>query len=272
MKLKQHNISYIDLLKTIDAKFIAMREAKNNPKERICCLRHDVDNSLDSALIMAELEYKNSISSTYFLLHTAGYFDYSIKLRDACKQLLELGHEVGLHNDAISVWLNTKENIKDIIEKPLNFLRDVGAEIVGTASHGPGNAVSEGFINYIIWKEADTSIHSKASIVEFKIRLEENKAYFGNNIIDRYYLSDFGLLYEACFFKYDAYLADSGSTFVGLETGDEYIKLRRESKITNEEVRTSLNFGVGVIDKFNKYEKGLLQCLFHPCWWGSVYE
>lgn len=64
--------------------------------ERICILRHDVDRKLKNALIMAELEYRMGIKSTYYFRYPYT-FDPNIILNIA-----SLGHEIGYHYETLA--------------------------------------------------------------------------------------------------------------------------------------------------------------------------
>lgn len=64
-------------------------------------LRHDIDQSLDAALPIAEIESSRGWSATYFvLLQTEMYNPFSSSSEAALHRLLELGHDIGLHIDA----------------------------------------------------------------------------------------------------------------------------------------------------------------------------
>src|SRR5919199_3779509 len=65
-------------------------------------LRHDVDERLDSALVLARLEADRALRATYFVLHTAPYW-HEPDLLPRLLRLQELGHEVGLHNDLVTL-------------------------------------------------------------------------------------------------------------------------------------------------------------------------
>ena len=61
-------------------------------------LRHDVDDRLESALELARREHARGLRATYFVLHTAPYWERE-DLVDRLRELQALGHEVGWHND-----------------------------------------------------------------------------------------------------------------------------------------------------------------------------
>jgi hypothetical protein len=61
-------------------------------------LRHDVDLSLDAALMLAELEAEAGAHATYFLMTRSVFYNLaSPEGERALARLRELGHRVGLH-------------------------------------------------------------------------------------------------------------------------------------------------------------------------------
>jgi hypothetical protein len=61
-------------------------------------LRHDVDLSLDAALVLAELEAEEDASATYFLMTESVFYNLaSSEGVRATARLRELGHRIGLH-------------------------------------------------------------------------------------------------------------------------------------------------------------------------------
>ena len=98
-------------------------------------LRHDVDVRLDAALRLAELEHERGLRATYFVLNTARYWRKP-GLLDALLRIQDLGHEVGWHNDLVSMEVVDGTNTVDYLHRELARLRAAGVDIVGTAAHG----------------------------------------------------------------------------------------------------------------------------------------
>lgn len=119
-------------------------------RKHYAILRHDVDCSLCNALAMAKIKSNLGIKSSYFLLHPDGvlckknYFGQVENgkleifpwLIDAALYLQDLGHEVGLHNDLVSLWIGTGMHPRNALGEMLNLLRAKGINIVGTVAHG----------------------------------------------------------------------------------------------------------------------------------------
>lgn len=69
-------------------------------RQRALILRHDIDMCPKRALTMASAEESRGITSTYFVMLTSNLYNpFSRDCRVALRELLQLGHEVGLHFD-----------------------------------------------------------------------------------------------------------------------------------------------------------------------------
>jgi hypothetical protein len=61
-------------------------------------VRHDVDMSLDAAVLMAELEASEGVAATYFLMTRSDFYNLDGSVgRRTLARLRDLGHRVGLH-------------------------------------------------------------------------------------------------------------------------------------------------------------------------------
>ncbi|MDB6097040.1 MAG: hypothetical protein JWM09_1318 [Francisellaceae bacterium] len=88
-------------------------------------LRHDVDFSLDYALEMAEIEFKNNIKSIYFVLTSSEFYNiHSVSNRRAMQQILKFGHEIGLHFDA-SIYPENDQNLENYASNECNLIEDI---------------------------------------------------------------------------------------------------------------------------------------------------
>ncbi len=213
----------------------------------VISIRHDVDKDLDKALEMARFEYKNGIRSTYFLLHTASYFDYTQLFLEKCQEIQNMSHEIGIHNNSIIEWMKLCEGnwdrpLRTGLLAPVDFLRQGGIEIKGTSAHGSDDNYKYGALNYEVWKEYDP-------------KMNLGLGYKG----EQFSLEEFDLEYEAYFLPYTHYLSDSGGNWLGLKVDGPKMF---ERDILNSE----RNIGLDIIDDFNK-DGGFLQILIHPCWW-----
>lgn len=124
-----------------------LREASRViPYEDVACeasvagsiaMRHDVDHSIDKAVHFAEWENAHSFKSTYFILHSAPYWDHSDHFKRQVALIDELGHEVGLHNDALCAMEGDMIAAAELLVMRKVELEDiVGHAIGGIADHG----------------------------------------------------------------------------------------------------------------------------------------
>jgi hypothetical protein len=72
--------------------------------ERACFLRHDCDNDLVAAQATARIEAKMAVQSTWFVMMRSAMYNLMAPTnRSLVHQILELGHDLGLHFDAADV-------------------------------------------------------------------------------------------------------------------------------------------------------------------------
>jgi len=258
IRRKGDNADYFEFLKSLldrDVEVLTFKElvTKGKKNKKNIILRHDIDYCLESAVEIARIEEKAGVRSTFFLLPPGSpkslYFDYSRKFVNKCKRISDSGHDLGLHNNALTKHLNTNENLRAILKKPLDFLRKKGIEICGTSCHGDPLCYNVKYYNYEIWKEFDPSKNEPLN--RWKI--------------DKVSLNDFGLLYEANFLDYDFYLSDSGGEWRGIVINKKIPKYFERSLAKSEH-----NIGIAVVDEFKKADKGVFQILTHPCWWEAI--
>lgn len=103
-------------------------------------LRHDVDYSPGAALRMAMLEARAGWRATYFLLPNGPYYNLLAPEHAGFpRQLVELGHEVGLHYDArfFAGFLPPERDA--ILDAQAELLATLsGARVASIAMHQPG--------------------------------------------------------------------------------------------------------------------------------------
>ena len=69
-------------------------------KRKQCILRHDIDFDIRKSLELAKIEHDLGAKSTFFvLLKTDFYNPFSKKSLDMLKEIIKLGHTIGLHFD-----------------------------------------------------------------------------------------------------------------------------------------------------------------------------
>lgn len=124
---------------------VPLRELMSPQKERktFIALRFDVDMEPLTAIRLARYNARYGIPSSFFLLHTAYYYGIvrnrifyrNPLLKDWVKALIVAGCEIGLHTDALSMYLDEGIDGAMAITEEINWLRMQGAHIHGTAGH-----------------------------------------------------------------------------------------------------------------------------------------
>jgi hypothetical protein len=155
-------------------------------------LRHDVDLRLDSALELARLEHARDLRATYFVLHTAPYWDEP-DLLARVRGLQDLGHEIGFHNDLVTLERVHGGDPRAGLQVALARLRGAGIDVVGAAAHGSPWCHRLGFHNNYVFAGWDEPVPGFPS-TEVSEKLDP---------------AEFGLEYEAYHVPRDAYFSDS---------------------------------------------------------------
>ena len=121
----------------------------HNWKQKSGCviLRHDIDYDLSKSVKMAQFEKKIGIKSTYFVLVTSDLYNVFSKTSEDClKEILDCGHEIGLHFDEVR-YPELEGNIEAIRERIINeskLLESVICSKVSTVSmHRPSKLMLE---------------------------------------------------------------------------------------------------------------------------------
>lgn len=176
----------------------------------VISIRHDVDRDLDSALEMARIEHKHGVKSTYFILHTARY--YSVTRTDHSKHneniipVLkkmqdEYGHEIGWHNDLVTLQCVFGIEPKRYLRKELRWLKKNGIDIRGVAAHGSKHCKDHGYLNnyfFIDFPETDEHYPNNECVMIDR----------SEHTISKASLEDFGFEYEAYHLDNDRYFSD----------------------------------------------------------------
>lgn len=101
--------------------------------------RHDVDLSPHRALKLAKVENEAQISATYFLhLQSQFYNLFEPEITAIIRDIMSLGHIVGLHFDATGRNVLTYDDLKKYLKIDKNILENMFGQKVGVFSfHNP---------------------------------------------------------------------------------------------------------------------------------------
>jgi hypothetical protein len=117
-------------------------------------LRHEVDNVLAPAVAMAQREAERGYRATYFILHTAPYWQHKHELRAALETIAGCGHEIGFHVNAITQALDTGADPLNLIAAGVSELRSYGYPVRGVVAHGDRACYQHHFVNDEIFTES----------------------------------------------------------------------------------------------------------------------
>ena len=127
---------YKDLIqKLVNSDLKPSTDWNDNLSTKTLLLRHDVDFSVDYAHLLAQVEFKLNVSSTYFfMLSTNMYSLLSAHNQSLVKDIAEMGHKISIHFDpTVYKDLGSFVNEKYIFEN--TFKRKV--DIVSIHRPGP---------------------------------------------------------------------------------------------------------------------------------------
>lgn len=210
-KGEKHRYTWADFLALLD-------ELVDKERYRVCCaedfikttdpakvvifMRHDIDRDPLNALRMAKEEHARGIKSSYYVLPTAPYYGRQKKdgvERYACMdqlylQLQALGHEIGVHNNLLAMMLLWDIDPQAFQKQELEYYRQAGIRIVGTASHGDAVVLSRKLNNTWLFSEfkhpgvyeheGKTYEYGKLSFKDFGFAYEGYKAGFNKGTGD----------------------------------------------------------------------------------------
>lgn len=186
----------------------------------IIALRHDIDYDIPSSVRFARREHKLGIRGTYFVLHTAEYysrtsalneryFKYinssSIRKPEVLEYLKKIqndyNHEIGWHNDLVTLQVVYNIDAGRYLSEELEWLRSNNIVIEGTSSHGSEYCYKYHYLNAFFWKnfaQDNFFKHNEYAIVDGVYKK-----------IVKHSLSDFGFKYESNLLGYNRYYADA---------------------------------------------------------------
>lgn len=195
-------------------------------------LRHDVDNEISSSVLMAQWEAERGYRSTYFILHTAPYWDDKETLPAALEVIAECGHEIGFHLNALTVAIETGADPLDIVQEAVDELRSYGYPVRGVVAHGDPACYEHHFINDEIFVESRREGYGPADRVVADIKLQP---------VSR---AEFGFDYDPNWLPRGDYLSDSGGRW-----SQQFEKVAARFPL-----------------------RGQLHLLTHCCWWRESFR
>lgn len=143
---------YRNLLKKISSNGYQIVDYKDWQKtDRCVILRHDIDNDIDKAVRLSELEMLGGVNSTYFVLLTSDFYNiFSRKSNDGLRQIIENGHTIGLHFDEMrypGISVDTEAIKEKIIEESEVLGKAIKSKVNIVSMHRPSRLTLEADLN-----------------------------------------------------------------------------------------------------------------------------
>jgi hypothetical protein len=109
--------------------------------EKYILWRHDVDFSIQAAVNLARIEMNENIKSTYFLLlHSPFYNLFEENTTYCVKEIVKMGHDIGLHFDHAYYKVNTLETLNYHLLREKNIVQEMFNKGISCFSfHMPSN-------------------------------------------------------------------------------------------------------------------------------------
>ena len=125
--------SYLNLIDLIKKHNYTIASYHNwNESNRSVILRHDIDYDLDKAVELAKHEKQAGIRSTYFVLISSDFYNiYSSSTKKKITDIIDMGHEIGLHfdetcydsdSDIVQNILFERSALESVIKMPVRTL------------------------------------------------------------------------------------------------------------------------------------------------------
>jgi hypothetical protein len=93
--------AYAELISVAAARYRFLHFAEPSAEGEVALWRHDIDVSPQRALALARVEAASGVRATYFVQVTSRYYSiFEPEVAATLRQIVVLGHDVGLHFDA----------------------------------------------------------------------------------------------------------------------------------------------------------------------------
>ena len=107
--------------------------------ERFLLWRHDIDYSLNRSLALAKCENKEGLKATYFFNPHSNFYNIAESEQHALiKQILNLGHDLGLHFDASFHNVSSEQELNQLVCQEADYLQSLfGVRPLAFSFHNP---------------------------------------------------------------------------------------------------------------------------------------
>ncbi|KTC95688.1 hypothetical protein [Legionella erythra] len=134
---------YKNLLRLAKSNYKFITYNQLDSAENYVLWRHDCDFSLNRALRVAQIEQEESITATYFINPHCEFYNLLEKSQsNIIRQIIQMGHQIGLHFDADYYDVTSEDQLDELIVHEKKWLEDwfdVGIEVF--SFHNPLKAI-----------------------------------------------------------------------------------------------------------------------------------
>lgn len=140
IKVFKNYFKFLENCLEYNYKFSRFQDIKNNEDLNII-IRHDIDFSPKLALEMAKIENSLSIKSTYFFMIRSPFYNlFSRANNEIVKEIISLGHEIGLHYD--EGYYSKDIDLQYLIDNEINILENnFDIKVNAVSFHQPSKKV-----------------------------------------------------------------------------------------------------------------------------------
>lgn len=135
----QHYRQTLNRAKDLGYKFLQCRDFREiSNHEKVIILRHDIDFSLENALVFSKIEQDLGIASSYFVrLHSRRYNALDMKNYRIVQEIKRMGHEIGLHHEPDFAQFYTGDQHENLRNEISCFNTLFQTRIEGVSTHEP---------------------------------------------------------------------------------------------------------------------------------------
>lgn len=150
----------------------------DNFKDKSCILRHDIDVSPKLALEMAKLEHKLGVNSTFFFMVRSPFYNLFSRANDnIVRQIIDMGHCIGLHYD--EGYYSKNISLQELVDSEILMLeKKFDTRINVVSFHQPSKKIID---NSIGIKQINT--YDKSYFRDIKY-VSDSNMIFKDDIID----------------------------------------------------------------------------------------
>jgi hypothetical protein len=129
---------YFGLLERSLRRFAFCDFADDLRRDGIALWRHDIDFSPHRALALAKIEASLGAKATYFVMLGSSFYNpFEAAVRDLLREIVVLGHNLGLHYDAVGFHGDTLAHVERIAFEADALRRQIGTDVRAFSLHNP---------------------------------------------------------------------------------------------------------------------------------------